>query len=265
MPVELEPRTREFYQRSLRRMNASGIPYQVGGAYALARYTGVERHTKDLDLFVKPDDAPRILDLFAGAGHLTEMTYPHWLGKVFQDDAFLDIIFRSGNGLAEVDDEWMSHGAAGTVMGEPVRLCPAEEMVWQKAFILERERCDVADVAHLIRAGGEGLDWDRLLRRFGPHWRVLLGHVILFGYIYPSERARIPERVEAELFGRLAEEQAAGAPRSPDAAPVCQGTFLSRAQYLVDLNEWGYRDARIVRGAMTPGDVAHWTAAISGK
>ena len=28
-------------------------------------------------------------------------------------------------------------------------------------------------MAHLLRAGGRLLDWRRLLRRFGPHWRVL--------------------------------------------------------------------------------------------
>ena len=34
---------------------------------------------------------------------------------------------------------------------------------------------------------------------------------------------------------------------------VCQGTLLSRAQYLVDVDEWGYEDARLQpRGTMTP-------------
>ena len=27
---------------------------------------------------------------------------------------------------------------------------------------------------------------------------------------------------------------------------VCQGTLLSRSQYLVDIDEWGYNDARAV-------------------
>lgn len=44
---------------------------------------------------------------------------------------------------------------------------------------------------------------------------------------------------------------------------VCQGTLLSRAQYLVDVDEWGYEDARVTpRGSMTPEQVAVWTAAI---
>jgi hypothetical protein len=44
---------------------------------------------------------------------------------------------------------------------------------------------------------------------------------------------------------------------------VCQGTLLSRAQYLVDIDEWGYEDARVMpRGSMTPEQIEIWTAAI---
>src|SRR5262249_31783435 len=77
MFTELDLRTREFYHRSLRLMKGSGIPFLVGGAYALARYTGVVRHTKDLDLFVKPSDVERVMARFADAGYSTERTYPH--------------------------------------------------------------------------------------------------------------------------------------------------------------------------------------------
>jgi hypothetical protein len=42
---------------------------------------------------------------------------------------------------------------------------------------------------------------------------------------------------------------------------------LSREQYLVDLRQWGYADARLgPAGAMTPAEVRHWTEAIeTGK
>src|SRR5205085_362129 len=114
-------------------------------------------------------------------------------------DSFIDIIFSSGNGLATVDEGWFSYAVKADVFGEPVLLCPPEETIWSKAFIQERERYDGADVAHLIRARGRDFDWPRLLRRFGPHWPVLLSHLILFGYIYPGERAIIPAGVMQDL------------------------------------------------------------------
>jgi hypothetical protein len=138
-------------------------------------------------------------------------------------------------------------------------LCPPEEVVWSKAFIMERERFDGADINHLLHACMCSLDWDRLLRRFGPHWRLLLTHLILFGYVYPAEVGKIPQGIMQVLMDRLRLEQSAPPPRER----VCQGTLLSRAQYLIDIEEWGYRDARLTpQGPMSPEEIATWTAAI---
>jgi hypothetical protein len=205
-PGELDPGTRAFYARSLEVLNEAQVPFLLAGAYALHRYTGIERHTKDLDVFVRPGDVDRVFEALRGAGCRTELTFPHWLGKAFCGEEFLDVIFNSGNGVAPIDDMWFEHGVPEEVFGVPVRLCPPEEMLWQKALIMERERFDGADVAHLILARGADLDWPRLLRRFGPNWRVLSAHLVLFGFIYPSERTRVPDWVLTELSGRLQDE-----------------------------------------------------------
>src|SRR5207244_4766554 len=120
-----------------------------------------------------------------------------------------DIIFCSGNGACPVDDAWFLHATTGEVLGAGVQLVPVEEMIWQKAFIMERERFDGADVNHLIRACGQQLDWERLLARFGPNWRVLLAHLVLFGFAYPSEREAVPEAVLQDLTYRLFNSPAA--------------------------------------------------------
>lgn len=258
--TSLDPRTRDFYRSALLLMKEAGPPFLVGGAYALECHTGISRHTKDFDVFVAPDDAARVLSCFESHGFKTEWTHPHWLAKVYQDGAFVDVIYRSGNGLAEVDACWIDRGVEGEVFGLPVRLCAAEEMIWSKAFIMERERFDGADVAHLLRAQAEQMDWDRLLSLFGPYWQALYTHLILFGFIYPSERNRLPRGVLSELARRLETEADDAVPHEP----VCQGTLFSRSQYLKDVEEWGYIDARMrPRGRMTPGDVAAWTAAIA--
>jgi hypothetical protein len=259
MPLDLDERTRTFYRQAMTTMQDARIPFLVGGAYAMERYTQIERHTKDFDVFVRPVDAPRVLDLFAAAGFSTEMTHPHWLGKVYCDDAFVDVIFRSGNAVARVDEEWFEHAVDDEVMGIAVGLCPPEEILWSKGFVMERERFDGADVAHLLRACAERLDWPRLLRRYGAHWRALLVHLVLFGFVYPAERGRIPRWVMGDLLGRLHDELAS----DPAAERVCQGTLLSRSQYLIDLQRWGYQDARIEpRGGMTREEIDLWTQAI---
>jgi hypothetical protein len=239
-----------FYRAVLETLNAKRAPYLVGGAYGLEHFTGIARHTKDVDVFVRPRHRDRVLGLLADAGYETEVRSSVWLAKAFYGEDFADVIFASGNGVAVVDDGWFQHAPAGRVLGVPVRICPAEETIWSKAYIMERERYDGADIAHLLRACGPRLDWERLLARFAPHPGVLLSHLVLFRFVYPNHRAAVPDAVLAELWRCMDAEPA------PDGA-VCRGTLLSRAQYRVDVEQWGYRDARLrPEGPLTEDEAA---------
>jgi hypothetical protein len=267
----LSAETAAFYRRTMAVLEREGIPFLVGGAYAFARYTGIERHTRDFDLFLLPGDFDAALAVLAGEGLAVERNFPHWLGKAYGDGSYVDLIYGSGNGLTPVDQDWFRHAEPGVVLGVPARLCPAEEMLWSKAFIMERERFDGADVAHLLQCCAERLDWQRLLARFGEHWRVLLSHLVLFGYIYPADAARVPAPVVETLLARLAREALAPAPLAPaanngkaaGAAHLCRGTILSRAQYLFDVENQGYLDGRLPpSGKMSADEIEQWTAAI---
>jgi hypothetical protein len=133
-------------------------------------------------------------------------------------------------------------------------------LFWQKSFVMERERYDGGDLFHIIRACAEEIDWSHLLERYGDNWQLLLGHLIHFGFVYPSERHRIPRPVMDDLLGRLREQS--DAPPSEDR--VCRGTLVSRGQYLTDVGLYGYSDARIQpRGKMSAEDCVYWTWAIA--
>jgi hypothetical protein len=44
---------------------------------------------------------------------------------------------------------------------------------------------------------------------------------------------------------------------------ICQGPLISRAQYLIDIQLWGNKDARLgPNGFMSDEEVKKWTAAI---
>ena len=253
------PEAEAFYRVVLRTLAEADVPFLVGGAYAFVRYTGIDRRTKDFDVFVMPEDVDRAFAALQRAGYRTDLTFPHWLGKVFKGDDFVDLIFSSGNGTASVDAAWFDRAEAGEVFGLPVRLAPPEEMLWSKAFVMERERYDGHDVLHILLAKADSLDWQRVVDRFGAQWRVLLSYLVLFGFVYPGERARIPQPVLHELLRRLSVELASNAP----VRKLCNGTILSRQQYLIDIDEWGYLDGRAEpRGNMSADEIAHWTAAI---
>jgi hypothetical protein len=249
----------EVYRVALDRMIESRVPFLVGGAYAFARYTGIERFTKDFDVFLRARDLERVHGALASVGFAVSRPFPHWLAKAHRGDDFVDLIYSSGNGVARVDDDWFTHGVDAEVLGVPVKLVGPEEIIWSKSFIMERERYDGADVAHLLRAAAADIDWARLVERFGPYWRILFSHLVLFGFVYPGERNAIPIWVTEQLSERLADEVRT----SPATEHVCQGTILSRQQYLTDIERWGYQDARVFpRGHMSEADTATWTAAI---
>lgn len=248
-----------FYRHAMQVLREAEVPHLVGGAYAFARYTGIERHTKDFDVFLRREDYRRAAWAFHTAGYRTELSSPHWLGKVFHGEDFVDLIFSAGNGVAEVDDLWFEHAVRDDVFGVAVDLIPAEEMIWSKGMIMERERYDGADVAHILRAVGDRLDWPRLLDRFGPYWRTLYAHLVLFGFVYPSERSKVPAAVMKELSRRVQEETEQG----DHPAKVCYGTIVSRQQYLKDIEEWDYEDARVVHETMTREAIEKWTAGIA--
>jgi hypothetical protein len=242
-PEEEDPDTEQQFAaraQAVRAVNAEGVPFVVAGAYALRTYAGIYRDTKDLDLFVRRADVPRTLAALDRAGFRTEVTDPVWLAKGFHPSGeFVDVIFSSGNGVAEVDEGWFARARATVVLGEPAWVAPPEEIIWSKAFVCERERYDGADISHVLRHCVDELDWGVLEQRFAAYPEVLLIHLVLFRFTYPGLRDRVPQ----DLLERLLEH--ARAPARGGEEDVCRGTILSRYQFLSDLRA-GLRDARKV-------------------
>jgi hypothetical protein len=231
---------REVYKVALRVLNESGIPYVVAGAYAIYEHTGIYRETKDLDVFIEPErllDAARVL---RDAGFTTRLEQPHWLAKVFLGEPFIDLIFGMGNGLALIDGGWYRHSRPAILAATPVRVAPAEELLWHRLFIHERHRQDMGDIVHLIACVGHAMNWKRLLERVAEHWPLLLAQIQIFTYVYPEVEGAVPRWVLDELLTRARAE--ADRPRSGER--VTRGTLISRFSFNIDVSEWGFRDDR---------------------
>ena len=230
---------REVYRTALQTLNRAGVPYVVSGLYAMYEYTGIYRHTKDLDLFVEPVQVLPAARALKAAGFRPHLEQAHWLAKAMCGARQVDLIFGTGNGLSFIDSLWFEHSRAGILAGTPVRVAPPEELIWHRLFVSERHRSDVADVLHLIVCRGNEFDWDRLLWRVADHWRLLLAQVHLFDFVYPGHRPRIPQEVRRRLYD--AAEAAIDETGDPS---ICQGTLISRFSYNIDVNEWAFRDLR---------------------
>ncbi len=236
--TKLEPAEIAARIRALQLLREAGVPFVVGGAYAYAHYTGIHRDTKDLDLFLRKADADRAIALFEANGWRTERNTHGWLHKAFWDGALIDLIYSAGSGIPQVDDAWVEHAVEGEVLGQRCLISPAEEIIWSKAFVLERERFDGTELNHLILAVGPRLDWKRLLERFGRYWEVLLGHLMFFRFAYPSDREHVPAWVMWGLLSRAFDSVRGG----NWSGRLCRGRLLSQPGYRIDVEQWGFED-----------------------
>lgn len=237
-PVGIGPGARDFYTECLRHLCGGTAPFLLGGTYALNIHTGLDRETKDLDIFCKPGDYPHILARFARAGYETIVDDPRWLAKVRRGPLFTDIIFNASVSVAPVTDSWFEYASVARIHGCDVRILSPTELIWSKALIQNRDRYDGADVAHVILRKHDAIDWRRLLSHMDGYWEILFAHLLLFRFIYPSEAGAIPRWLMEELLSRTTDHRELPAPRRR----VCRGRILSRADYIVDVTDWGFAD-----------------------
>ena len=179
-------------------IDGAGIQHLVFGSIAtraLGRPRPI-RTDEDIDLFVRPPDAPAALSALEDAGFVTVEQDPTWIHKARRAGVTVDVIFKAA-GRVYMDDEMFERGIPTAVMGVEVRLLPAEDLAVMKALIHDEDRAfDWFDALALLER--EGFDWDYLVRRaeaFGAH-RVL--SLMIFAQ---TEGVRVPP----DAIGRLRE------------------------------------------------------------
>jgi hypothetical protein len=233
------PAAEAFYSEVLKLMAESQIPFLVSGTYALASYTGIDRPTKDVDVFTKAGDALKLLSFFKERGFDVEMVDERWLARITRGELFVDVIYNMPTVTTHVTDEWFTDAPAAELFGAKLRLVPPTPFIWSKIFVQDHHRYDGADVAHMILKRHEEVDWRRLLSHMELYWEVLLIALINFRFIYPSERDVVPKWLMDELLERLKDQ---GDIKGPG-KKVCRGRIFSPRDYAIDVEQWGYSEA----------------------
>src|SRR3989338_8290674 len=163
----------EFYSEILVILSRSKTLFLIGGAYAVGKYTGIQRKTKDIDIFCKTGDYPKLIKILSKERFKIENVDPRWLAKVSREPYYADIIFGAANGLTPIDDTWFEHSQKANLFGNVIRLISPEELIWSKAYRQDRGCFDGADINHIILKMGGKINWQRLLLRMEPHWQLL--------------------------------------------------------------------------------------------
>jgi hypothetical protein len=185
----------QVYEGVMDEACARGIPFALGGAFAVATYTGYWRNTKDLDLYVLPQYREQMIEVLSASGladYYEIKPYDRWwIYRGTREDTIVDVIWALANHRAQIDELWMS-GPSVEVRGRELKVLPAEALLWDKLYIMQRDRCDWPDVLNLLYSAGADLDWKYLLCRIGDDCSLVAGVLSVFRWISPGRAQALP-------------------------------------------------------------------------
>jgi hypothetical protein len=234
IPLRIPAEQEALYREVLTVLEDQQIPYAVAGAFALQMHTGICRYTKDLDVFLRAEEVPTTLAKLHEHGFECEICDPVWLAKAQRGEFYVDLITGMSNAALVVDISWIQLAHPAIIVDVPTRVLAPEELLASKLFVTRRERFDGADIAHIVYGTKGNLDWQRVLRRIGEHWEILLWALILFHYVYPAHSDYVPRWLWLELTGRFLNEV-----QNPDSRAPFRGSLIDENMFAIDLKEWG--------------------------
>ena len=184
---------------AVRILEGTAVPYVLIGGVASTCF-GRRRRTKDVDVFLRPEDVQTAFDAFGEQGFETEKTDSTWLFKAMKDGVVVDLIFRPTGGFY-LDEEMIHRSTTVRFMGHQVRFISPEDLL-----ILKVVAYDEASPRHWFDAlsiiAATKLDWGSLLERARRAPRRILS---LLTYAQALD-IWVPRQVVRTLFERLEDQ-----------------------------------------------------------
>jgi hypothetical protein len=191
-----------LYSRVMAAADDRKLKFAVGGGLAAATYCGQWRDSKDLDLYTTEPDREQLIQLLTSLSfvdYFDQKPYDRkWIYRAWKDGTIIDVIWSMANARAKVDDAWID-GPEVEIDGRTVHLLAPEEMIWNKLYVLQHDRCDWPDVLTVLYSIGADLDWRHLLHRLGEDASLLAGLLSVFAWLCPGHASSFPGWLWPEL------------------------------------------------------------------
>ncbi len=192
-----------IYRDAIDAVRGTGLPFMLGGGFALASFTGRWRDTKDIDFYIKPEDRDIVVTALTRAGfvdYYCRLPYDRkWIYRSVRADVIVDIIWSMANQRAQVDDVWFQRAGQLSLRSRPLLVVPAEEFMWCKLYIMQRDHCDWTDIFNLLYAHGPQIDWEHLTWRLGEDTPLLRAVLTVYSWLCPQEVLALPASVWQRL------------------------------------------------------------------
>ena len=144
------PALREALKRAVSALKADGVPFALGGGYALWVH-GAPEPLHDVDLVVPEDDVEAAAsDSLTEAGLRIERPPEDWLFKAYVDEALVDVLHRLQGRV--VTRALVDRGQEFEVLGMRFPVLPPTEVMSAKLGSLSEHYCDFGGAA----PGGAG-------------------------------------------------------------------------------------------------------------
>jgi predicted nucleotidyltransferase len=153
------------------------IAFLLIGGIGSAVY-GRDRGTRDIDLFVRPEAARKVLGVLDGRGFETREVAEYWLSKAVKHGVLVDVIFRSTRDIL-LGDEMLERSRLMPFRGRMVPVAPPEDLVIMKASAMTEDTSRYWYDAAAILANSD-LDWDYLVARARQHGPRRILSLLLF-------------------------------------------------------------------------------------
>ena len=182
-------------------LESAGIPCVVGGGIAVAAY-GRKRATKDIDLYVMPQDAGPSLEALRQAGfEINPMEDVHWLAKAYKGGVPVDFILENIGGVV-ADRETMRRCQRRPVDGYVMPIMSPEDLVFRKVLAMRSKRDDWYDCIAVMSNTYHNFDWGYFLSLTERFPERALSFVLFirtdWDHVIP-----VPEDVVSALVSRL--------------------------------------------------------------
>lgn len=182
-------------------LEKSDIPYALIGGVAV-KSLGRPRVTHDIDLFVRPDDAEKVLEVLEKKGFTTQKRDPFWLFKAWKGNILVDVIFKS-SGDIYFDEEVRSHVRRMPYLGHYLNaISPEDFLVIKAAAHQEHNPHHWHDALAVLKQGN--LDWEYLLKRAKHAPRRILA-LLIYGQ---SNDIAVPNETIRRLYKTVFESPA---------------------------------------------------------